>query len=105
MSNGLLGIWGSAIAIAMMTAATYLCRASGVVLMSRVRITPRVERALRALPGSIVMAAILPPALDGGIPAMLALVAATVTMALVRFELLALLAGLATVALARSALG
>ena len=51
-----------------MAVATYLCRASGVVLMSRVTITPRVERALRALPGSIVTATILPLALDGGVP-------------------------------------
>jgi uncharacterized membrane protein len=70
--------------------------------MSRVTITPRVERALRALPGSIVVATILPLALDGGMPAILGLGAAIVAMALVRFELVALLAGLATIALLRS---
>ena len=49
-----------------MVLATYLCRIGGVVLMSRVRITPRVERGLRALPGSIIVATILPLVLDGG---------------------------------------
>jgi uncharacterized membrane protein len=96
------GPWGAALAILAMTIATYLCRASGVVLMSRVRITPRVERALRALPGSIVVAAILPIAIDGGLSATLALVAAIVGMSLVRLELAALAAGLATATLVRA---
>lgn len=96
------GPWGPSLAIFAMMVATYLCRASGVVLMSRVTITPRVERALRALPGSIVVATILPLSLDGGMPAILGLGAAIVAMAFVRFELVALLAGLATIALLRS---
>ncbi len=92
---------GAAHAILAMAIATYLCRASGVVLMSRITITPRVERALRALPGSIVVATVLPLALDGGLPAIAALVAAIVVMRLVRFELAALVAGLAVVTLLR----
>ena len=96
------GPFGALLAIGLMAVATYLCRASGVVLMSRVTITPRVERALRALPGSIVTATILPLALDGGVPAILCVGAAILSMSLVRFELLALLAGLATVSLARA---
>jgi uncharacterized membrane protein len=96
------GPWGVVLAIFEMMVATYLCRASGVVLMSRVTITPRVERALGALPGSIVVATILPLALDGGGPAILSLGAAIVVMSLVRFELLALLAGLATITILRS---
>eukprot|EP01042_Synura_sphagnicola_P028364 gene28364-36595_t len=43
-----------------MALATYLCRISGVVLMSFVPLTPRVRRGLAALPGSIVGAAVLP---------------------------------------------
>ena len=101
LTDFVAGPWGAPLAIAAMTVATYLCRASGVVLMSRVTITPPVHRALRALPGSIVVA-VLPLALDGGVPAALALTAAVVAMSVVRFELLALLAGLATVSLARA---
>lgn len=97
------GPWGATFAIAAMMIATYLCRVSGVVLMSRVTITPRVERALRALPGSIVVATVLPLTLDGGIPALAALAAAVIAMSLLRFELVALLAGLAVASVLRGA--
>ncbi len=92
-----------AMAILAMAVATYLCRASGVVLMSRITITPRLERALRALPGSIVAATVLPLALDGGPPALLGIAAAVAVMRLTRFELAALVSGLAVVALMRAA--
>ena len=90
LSDILAGPLGSAAAILGMAVATYLCRASGVVLMSRVSITPRIHRALRALPGSIVLSAILP------------LAAAVLVMALTRFEVIALFAGLAVVSIARA---
>lgn len=91
------------LAILAMAASTYLCRASGVILMSRVRVTPRIERALRALPGSIVVATVLPIALASGPPALLGIAAAFAAMVLTRTELAALAAGLATVAAARAA--
>jgi uncharacterized membrane protein len=94
---------GPYLAILAMAAATYLCRASGVLLMSQVRVTPRIERALRALPGSIVVATVLPLALASGVPALLGVAAGLVTMALSRSEVAALAAGLATVAAARAA--
>lgn len=102
MSDLIAGPLGPVLAIALMTLATYLCRASGVVLMSRVTITPRVERALRALPGSIVIATILPLVMDGGAPALAGLTAAVLVMILVRFELAAIGAGLGAVALLRA---
>ena len=86
-----------------MAAATYLCRAAGVVLMSRVRLTPPIERALRALPGSIVVATVLPIAINAGVPAILGLAAALTTMSLTRNELPALAAGLVAVSAARAA--
>lgn len=102
--NGVLaGPAGPYLAILAMAAATYLCRAAGVVLMSRVRVTPRIERALRALPGSIVVATVLPLTLAAGLPAILGVAAALATMALTRTEVAALAAGLATVAVARAA--
>ena len=81
-----------------MALATYLCRASGVVLMSRVRLTPRVKRALAALPGSLVVATVAPLAWQAGVPAIAGVVAALVTMMATRYELAALMAGLGTVA-------
>ncbi|TNC11419.1 AzlD domain-containing protein [Methylobacterium terricola] len=98
----LAGPAGPWIAILALALVTYLCRASGVVLMSRVRLTPRVERGLRALPGSIVVATALPTGLSAGLPGLLGLVTAAGVMALTRFELAAVLAGLGVVAVGRA---
>ncbi|WP_053081977.1 AzlD family protein [Methylobacterium aquaticum] len=98
----LAGPAGPWIAILALALVTYLCRASGVVLMSRVRLTPRVERGLRALPGSIVVATALPTGLSAGLPGLLGLVTAAGVMALTRFELAAVLAGMGVVALGRA---
>lgn len=99
----LAGPAGDYFAVALMTVATYLCRASGIVFMSRMRITPRIERALRALPGSIVIATILPVAAQAGLSAILGLAAAVAVMSLTRIELAGVAAGLAMVSLARLA--
>jgi uncharacterized membrane protein len=98
----LAGPAGPWIAILALALVTYLCRASGVVLMSRVRLTPRVERGLRALPGSIVVATALPTGLTAGLPGFLGLATAAAVMALTRFELAAVLAGLGVVAAGRA---
>jgi uncharacterized membrane protein len=94
--------WGSVLAIAGMTLVTFLCRIAGVVVMSRVRITPRIERGLRALPGSIILATILPVVIDNGWPAMIALVAAITAMAVTRIDIVGLVAGLGTLAVIRA---
>ncbi len=97
-----LGTSGPALAIAAMALATYLCRISGVVLMSRVHLTPPIERAPRALPGSIVVATVLPIAIKAGLPAMIGLATTLIAMSLIRHELPALFAGLLAVSLARA---
>lgn len=97
----LAGPAGPWIAILALALVTYICRASGVVLMSRVRLTPRVERGLRALPGSIVVATAIPTGLSAGLPGLLGLVTAAGVMALTRFELAAVLAGMGVVAVGR----
>lgn len=97
-----LSVWGPYIAIAAMALATYLCRISGVVLMSFIPLTPHVRRGLAALPGSIVVATVLPLIERLGLAAGLALVAAMVSMLLRRSELLALLVGMAVVSAARA---
>ena len=94
--------WGSVLAIAAMALVTFLCRIAGVVVMSHVRITPRIERGLRALPGSIILATILPVAMDNGWPAIAALAAAIVAMAVTRIDIVGLLAGLGTLAVIRA---
>jgi uncharacterized membrane protein len=93
---------GPSLAILGMALATYLCRISGVLLMSRVRLTARVERALRALPGAIIVATALPIGAQSDLAGMAGLAVGVAVMALVRIELVALFAGLATVALGRA---
>ncbi|MGA0595092.1 AzlD family protein [Enterovirga sp. CN4-39] len=96
-----LAAYGSALAILGMAIATYLCRVSGVVLMSRVRLTPAVQRALTALPGSIVAATVLPIAARSGYDAIAGILAGVIVMALTRNEVVALFSGLGIVAAIR----
>ncbi len=56
---------------------------------------------MRALPGSIVVATAVPTGLAAGLPGLLGLVTAAGVMALTRFELAAVLAGMGVVALGR----
>ena len=95
--------WGPYLAIAGMALATYLCRISGVVLMSFIPLTPRVRRGLAALPGSIVVATVLPLIERLGLAAGLALLAAIASMVIRRSELLALVTGMVVVSLMRAA--
>lgn len=97
-----LGTWGAIIAILAMGLASYLCRISGVVLMGYVPLTPAVRRGLAALPGSIVVATVLPLIERLGLAAGVALAVAMATMAIRRSELLALVIGMATIAAARA---
>lgn len=99
----LAGPMGPALVIAAMALATYLCRIGGVVIMSQVRLTPMVQRALAALPGSIVAATVVPLALKSGPSAMAAVLAAVVVTRLTHSEFGALAAGLAVAAGARAA--
>ncbi len=101
-ADATLGTWGPLLAILAMTAATYVCRISGVVLMSRIRLTPAVERALGALPGSIVVATVVPIALRTGPDAIAGVLVGLVVMRLVRNEVVALIAGLAVAATFRA---
>jgi uncharacterized membrane protein len=99
----LSGPGAAALAIALMALATFLCRISGVAAMNRIRLTPRIERALQAIPGCIVTATVLPIGLQSGPAGMAGLAAALAAMAATRHEVVALGAGLTTIALARAA--
>ena len=91
------GPWGAYLAIVAMALATYLCRISGVALMSVIPLTPHVRRGLAALPGSIVVAPVLPLIERLGLAAGIALLAAIGSMMLRRSELLALVTGMAVI--------
>lgn len=75
----------------------------GHVLMSRLRPTARLERALQVLPGSIIVATIAPSLAQGGPAAWIGVLVSVVTMATTRYDLAALIGGVGAVALIRSA--
>jgi uncharacterized membrane protein len=90
------------IAFAVMTAVTVASRLGGYWLMGYVTVTPRVRRMLDALPGSIIVAAALPVAVNGGPVVMFAIVAALVVTVIRRNDFIAVITGMAVAALARA---
>jgi uncharacterized membrane protein len=98
-----LGPWGVLIAIAAMALATYATRVGGFWLMGHVPLTPRVRRILEALPGTVVVATVLPILVREGMPAALAIAAALAVTLIRRNDFVALIAGVATAAAARAA--
>ncbi|MEQ6916460.1 AzlD family protein [Halomonas aquatica] len=92
---------GVLLAIMGMALVTYMTRAGGVFVMSRVPIGPRVERFINAMAGSVLVAVITPMAVNGDGGARLALLATLVVMVLLRRPLAAITAGILTAALWR----
>jgi len=93
------------LAVVGMAAASYACRIAGFVLMGFVPITARVEAALRAMPIG-VMAGIVAPSIAAGRPPEIAgLVVVGLVMRLSGQDVLAAVAGAATVAIGRALLG
>lgn len=89
-------------AIIVMALAAYVCRASGYFAMHLIPATPRVRRALAALPGCVIAASVLPVVDRIGPVAAMALGAALLVMLVRRSEILALLVGLGVAAGARA---
>jgi uncharacterized membrane protein len=91
------------LAIAVMTAVTVTMRLGGFFLMRYVPVTPRVRRMLDALPGSVIMAAVLPVVAEGGLVAALAVLTGMAAMVVVRNDLAAVIVGVGVAALMRAA--
>jgi uncharacterized membrane protein len=90
------------IAFVVMTAVTVASRLGGYWLMGYVTMTPRVRRMLDALPGSIIVAAALPVAVNGGQVVMFAIMAALLVTIIRRNDFIAVITGIAVAALARA---
>ena len=88
-------------AVAALAAVSFLCRAGGFMMMRYVRITPRMESALKAVPLAVMIGIVMPAAAAGRPPELVGLVAVGLVMKLWANELLAALAGLAVVAIGR----
>ena len=84
-----------------MAAGTYLTRAGGLFLMSRVRITPRLEAFLNAIPGAIIVSIVVPSVVTSGPAEVLAGTATLAVAAKTRNLPLAIAAGILCVWLLR----
>jgi uncharacterized membrane protein len=90
------------LAFAVMTVVTVASRLGGFFLMRYVTVTPRVRRMLDALPGSIIVAAALPVAVNGG-PVVIGALAAALGVSIIRRnDFLAVITGMSVAALARA---
>jgi uncharacterized membrane protein len=88
-------------AVAALAVASFLCRAGGFMAMRFVKITPRMEAALRAVPLAVMIGIVMPAASAGRTPELAALAGVGIVMKLTGNDLLAAAAGLVVVALAR----
>jgi uncharacterized membrane protein len=95
-----LGFVGILVAMA---AAAYLTRIGGYWLIGHFRIGPLMQRILEALPGAVIAATLAPILFKGGVSALFAMIAAVVTMIIVRNDFAAVIAGVAAAALVRAA--
>jgi uncharacterized membrane protein len=100
--NADLGPYGVFIAILAMAAVTYPMRAGGFWLMGHVPLTPRLRRILEALPGTVVVATVLPILLREGVAAGAAIAAALLVTFIRRNDFVALLAGIGAAAAVRA---
>ena len=89
------------IAVAALAVASFFCRAGGFMLMRYVKITPRMESALKAVLLAVMIGIVVPAATAGRVPEAVALVAVGIVMKLTGNDLLAALAGLLVVAIGR----
>ncbi|MDE2364804.1 MAG: AzlD domain-containing protein [Hyphomicrobiales bacterium] len=93
------GPWSVIFATALVT---FLLRVSGYWLMARVPVTPRVKRALDALPASLFISTVAPIALKAGVAGVAATLAAAAVMFLAKREMPALATGFAVAAALRA---
>lgn len=99
------GAWGGAWSVFWvllgMAAATYLTRAAGLFLISRVSPTPRVEAFLRHVPASILVAIVVPNLAQGGLAERAAAGITALVAILTRNLIAALFAGVLAVVVLR----
>lgn len=97
MSGETLGLGPYAV-IALMAVATYLLRAGGLFLAGRVPLTPRVERFLEALAGSILISLVVAMAVQGGVVTTLAILTALAVVLATKLNIAAIAAAVALAA-------
>jgi uncharacterized membrane protein len=88
-----------------MAVATYLARAGGLWLMNRVTLSPRLQRAMRTLPATVLVAIVAPIIFSGDLAIKVASAVTVLVSLRTANVLVAMLAGVATVALVRAVAG
>jgi len=92
------GGYGGLILIGLMALVTLVTRFGGVWIMSFIPISPRVESFINAMSGSVLIAILVPVAVEGDLAARLALLATAVVMLATKKPMPAIAAGILTAA-------
>lgn len=93
------------LALGAMAATSFSCRFGGFFLMRYVRITGRIEAAMRAMPLGVMLGIVAPNAMRGQTPELLGIAVILVAMKLTRNDVTAAVLGVATVAVGRYLIG
>jgi uncharacterized membrane protein len=88
--------------LALFASITYACRIAGFIMMRHVPFTPAVRHGLEALPGSVMAAVIVPGVMTAGLPGLIGVSGALLTMYLTKRDIAAMVIGCAAVAFARA---
>lgn len=88
-------------AVLVLALTTYLTRIAGLLAVSSMKVTRRLERVLEALAGAVLISIVAPAAIDGDVAMKCAVGAALVVMVSRRNATLAMAAGVATAILVR----
>src|SRR5215813_9303953 len=84
-------------AIVGMAIVTYLTRVSGLWLMGRITLTPRIESGLRSVPGAVLISILAPSALAAGPAEIIAALATVLLMLRTKNLLISIIVGVAAV--------
>lgn len=90
--------YGGLILIGLMAVVTVISRFGGVMIMSFIPIGPRVESFINAMSGSVLVAILVPIAVEGDVGARLALAATALVMLASKRPMPAIAAGILTAA-------
>ncbi|MBI1244095.1 MAG: branched-chain amino acid ABC transporter [Alphaproteobacteria bacterium] len=82
-------------------AASFFCRVGGFWFMRLIRVTPRVEAALKSTPLAVMIGIVAPVAMRGNVPELAALASIAAIMRWIRNDLVAALVGVSVVAMFR----
>ena len=93
---------GFLLALAGIAVTSYTCRVGGYFLMGYVQLTPRVEAALKAVPLAVMIGIVMPSVAAGRVPEIAGLLAVGLAMRLTRIDVVAAIAGAATVGVCRA---